>query len=179
MAFGQRGLGRGLALQKPVQCIAELILIDLTEAEQFAEARRGGGRRQRTCGRGFGCRIEDPTDQQSEDEIAATIAVGAEDPVEADLAGGAECDGDVAVWRAADDGDAVAPGAPWLRTTARTADAMLSASQIASIRLLVMTGLSGSDDAVIASASLPPTDLRLHLGRQEEAPPVVASRPLL
>jgi hypothetical protein len=41
-----------------------------------------------------------------------------------------------------------------------------------------MTGLSGWGVAVVASASLPPPGLRLHLGRQEEAPPVVASRPL-
>ena len=110
MAFGQRGLDRRLALQQPVQCMVEFVLIDLTEAEQFAEARCGGGGRQRTCGREFGCRVEDPTDEESEDEIATTIAAGAEDTVEADLAGGAERGGDVAVWQAADDGEGVTLG---------------------------------------------------------------------
>ncbi len=33
-----------------------------------------------------------------------------------------------------------------------------------------MTGLSGSNAAVVASASLPSTAPRLHLGRQKEAP---------
>src|SRR4249919_210496 len=107
MAFGQRGLDRRLTLQQPVQCSVELILIDFTEAQQFAEARSGGSRRQRTGGREFGGWIEDPTDQKSEDEIATTIAAGAEDTVEADLAGGAERGGDVAVWQAADDGEGV------------------------------------------------------------------------
>ena len=88
----------------------EFVLIDLTEAEQFAEARRGGGGRQRAGGGEFGGRVEDPTDQQGEDEIAATIAAGAEDTVEADLAGGAERGGDVAMWQAADDGEGVTLG---------------------------------------------------------------------
>ena len=110
MAFGQRGLDRRLALQQPVQRLVEFVLIDLTEAEQFAEARCGGGGRQRTCGREFGCRVDDPTDQESEDEIATTIAAGAEDTVKADLVGGTERGGDVAVWQAADDGERVTLG---------------------------------------------------------------------
>jgi hypothetical protein len=43
-------------------------------------------------------------------EIAATIAAGAEDTAEADLAGGAERGGDVAVWQAADNGEGVTLG---------------------------------------------------------------------
>jgi hypothetical protein len=39
MAFGQRRLDRGLTLQQPVQRGVQLVLIDLTEAEQFTEAR--------------------------------------------------------------------------------------------------------------------------------------------
>src|SRR3954447_25482522 len=105
MALGQRGFDCRLALQQPVQCIVEFVLIDLTETEQFAEARSSGSRRQRTGGREFGCRLDDPADQEGKDEIAATIAAGAEDTVEADLAGGAECSGGVAVWQAADDGE--------------------------------------------------------------------------
>src|SRR5271165_4897786 len=73
MTSGQRGLDRGLARQQPVQCMVEFVLIDVTETEQFAEARRGGSRRQRTCGGEFGCRVDDPTDDESEDEITATI----------------------------------------------------------------------------------------------------------
>jgi len=51
--------------------------------------------------------VDDPTDEQGKDEIATAIAVGAKDTVEADLAGGAECGGGVAVWQAADDGEGV------------------------------------------------------------------------
>ena len=45
------------------------------------------------------------------------------------------------------------PGAPLLRTTARNAASMFSGSQIASIRLAVGAGLSGSDAAVTTSTS--------------------------
>ena len=45
------------------------------------------------------------------------------------------------------------PGAPLLRTTARNAASMLSGSQIASIRLVVGAGLSGSDIAATTSTS--------------------------
>ena len=110
MAFGQRGLDGGLTLQQPVQRGVEFVLIDLAEAEHFAEARCGGGGGQRTGGGELGCRIEDPTDQQGEDEIAAAIAVGAEDTVEPDLVSGAECGGDVAVRQAAGDGEGVMLG---------------------------------------------------------------------
>ena len=110
MALGQRGLDGGLALQQPVQRGVEFVLVDLAEAEHFAEARGGGGGRQRTGGGELGGGIEDPADQQGEDEIAAAIAVGAEDTVEADLAGGAERGGDVAVRQAAGDGEGVALG---------------------------------------------------------------------
>ena len=130
MAFGQRGLDRRLVLQQPVQCMVELVLIDLTEAEQFAEARSGGGGRQRTCGREFGGRIEDPTDEQGKDEIATTIAVGAKDTVEADLAGGAERGGGVAVWQAADEKAAMIsiPSAVQLASHARP-NAMICANE--------------------------------------------------
>ena len=45
-----------------------------------------------------------------EDEVVATITIGAEDTIEADLAGGAERGGDVAVWQAADNGECVTFG---------------------------------------------------------------------
>ncbi len=105
MAFGQRGLDRGLALQQPVQRGVQFVLIDLTEAEQFAEARCGGGGRQRARGRQFGRGVEDTTDQEGEDQVAAAIAAGAENTVEPDVAGSAERSGDVAVWQAADHGE--------------------------------------------------------------------------
>ena len=54
--------------------------------------------------------IEDAPDQQGEDEIAAAVAVGAEQAVEADLAGGAERGGDMAVRQAAGDGEGVVLG---------------------------------------------------------------------
>jgi hypothetical protein len=56
---GQRGLDRGLTLQLPVQRGVEFVLIDLTERQQFTEARGGGRRRQRTGGGELGCGIED------------------------------------------------------------------------------------------------------------------------
>src|SRR5215472_6797056 len=47
------------------------------------------------------------------------------------------------------------PGAPLLRTTARSAASMLSGSHIASMRCAVDAGLSGSAVAVIVSTSCP------------------------
>jgi len=103
MAFGQRGLDGGLALQQPVQRGIELVLIDLAEAEHFTKARCGGVRGQRTGGGELGRWIEDPADQQGKDEIAAAIAVKAEDTVKPNLMSGAECGGDVAVRQAPGD----------------------------------------------------------------------------
>ncbi len=125
MALGQRGLDRGLALQQPVQRGVEFVLIDLTEAEQFAEARCGGGGRQRTGGGELGCGIEDAADQQGEDQVAAAIVIRAEDAVETDVARGAERSGDVAVRQAADDGEGLTLGGDdraALQHTAQTLD---------------------------------------------------------
>ena len=110
MALGQRGLDGGLALQQPVQRGVEFVLIDLAETEHFAEAGGGGGGRKCPGGGQLGCGIEDPADEQGQNEVAAAIAVGAEDAVEADPAGGAESGGDVAVRQGADDGEGVALG---------------------------------------------------------------------
>ena len=55
-------------------------------------------------------RIEDPTDQQGKDEIAAAIAVGANDTVKPDLVSGAERGGDVAVRQGAGDGEGIVLG---------------------------------------------------------------------
>src|SRR5580692_2497293 len=85
MAFGQRGLDGMLTLEQPVQRAVEFVLIDLAEAEHFTEARCGSGGGQCTSGGELGRWIEDPTDQQGKDEIAAAIAVKAEDTVKPDL----------------------------------------------------------------------------------------------
>ena len=57
-----------------------------------------------------GNRIEDAADQHGQDEVAAAVAVGAEDAVEADRACGAEGGGDMAVRQAAGDGEGVVLG---------------------------------------------------------------------
>ena len=54
-------------------------------------------RRQRTGGGELGCRVEDTTDHEGEDKIAAAIAAGAKNTVEADVARGAENRHDMAV----------------------------------------------------------------------------------
>ena len=54
--------------------------------------------------------IEDAANQHGQDEVAATIAVWAEDAAEPDLADGAKRGGDVAVRQAAGDGEGVLPG---------------------------------------------------------------------
>ena len=110
MTFGQRGLDGGLTFQQPVQRGVELVLIDLAEAEHFAEAGGSGGGRQRTGGGELGSRFKEPTDQQGEDEIAVAIAVGANDTVKPDLMRGAERGGDVAVRQATGDGEGIVLG---------------------------------------------------------------------
>ena len=110
MALGQDGFDGGLAHQQPVERGVEFVVVDVAETERFAEAggRRGG--RQRPGGGEFGDGVEDAADQHGEDEVAAAIAVGAEDAVEADLARDAEGRGDVAVRQLAGDGESVALG---------------------------------------------------------------------
>ena len=64
-------------------------------------------RRQRTGGGELGAGIEDAADQQGQDEVAAAIAVRAEDPIEADLARCAERRGDMTMRQRADDGEGI------------------------------------------------------------------------
>ena len=100
VTFGQCRLDRGLAFQEPVHGGVEIVLIDLTEAKQFAEARCGGGGRQRTGSGELGYGVEDATDQQGEHKVAATIVTGTKaDAVEADGARGSGRGGNVAMWR--------------------------------------------------------------------------------
>ena len=110
MAFGQSGLDGGLALQQPVQRGVEFVFVDDAEAEHLAKARGGRCRRESAGGGKLGCRFEDPADQQRQDEIATTIAVGAEDTLKADPPRGAESGGNVAVRQTADDGECGALG---------------------------------------------------------------------
>ena len=110
MAPGQGGLDGRLALQQPVQRGVEFVLVDLTKTEHLAQARGGGGARQRTSGGKLGGWIEDPAKQQGEDKVTATIAIGTEDTVETDLACHAQSCGDVAVWQAPCDGERVLAG---------------------------------------------------------------------
>src|ERR1700687_5562860 len=110
MTFGQGCLDGGLARQQPVERGVEFVVIDRAEAEPFAEAggRRGG--REAAGGGKLGGGIEDAANQHGQDEVAATIAVWAEDGVEADLAGGAERGGDVTMRQTTGDGEGVALG---------------------------------------------------------------------
>ena len=108
MALGQRRLDGGLALQQPVERGVELVLIDLAETEPVRQAGGGRGGGERARGGELGGGIEDAADEQGQDEVAAAVAVGAEDPVEADLARGAEGGGDMAMRQRADDGEGFA-----------------------------------------------------------------------
>ncbi|PPQ34108.1 hypothetical protein CCS01_12485 [Rhodopila globiformis] len=110
VAPGQCGLDRGLALQQPVERGIKFGITDRAEAKRFAEAggRRGG--RQRP-GRGeLGDGIEDAADQHSQNEIAAAVAVGAEDALEANFTCRTQRSGDMAVRQAAGDGEGVVLG---------------------------------------------------------------------
>jgi len=110
MAFGQNGFDGGLAFQQPVEGGVEFVVIDRAETERFAEA--GGGRvgREGAGGGELGDGVEDATDQNGQDKVPATIAVGAEGGVEADPARGAEGGGDMAVRQGAGDGEGIAFG---------------------------------------------------------------------
>src|SRR6202042_1414294 len=110
MAFAQDGFDGRLAHQQPVECGVEFVVIDVAETERFAEAGGCGGGRE-GAGRGqLRDGVEDAANEHRQDEVAAAIAVGAEDALEADLAGDADCRRDVAVRQAADDGEGVMSG---------------------------------------------------------------------
>ena len=98
MTFGQHALDGRLTFQQPVQCGVEFVFVDLAEAEHFAQARGGRGRRQPTSGGELGCRIEDPGKQKGEHKVTTTVAVRTKDTIETELARRAEAGGDVTVW---------------------------------------------------------------------------------
>jgi hypothetical protein len=110
VALGQDGFDGRLSHQQPVKRGVEFVVIDIAETERFAEAGGRGGGRESPCRGQFRDGIEDAADQHCQGEVAAAIAVRAEDTLEADLAGDADRRRDVAVRQAADDGEGVAPG---------------------------------------------------------------------
>src|SRR5882762_11151000 len=107
MAFGDGRLDRRLADRQPVECTIELVLIDQPETELLAKAGSRGIRRQRPGGGKLGPGIEDAADHQGQDEVAAAVAVRAEQPIEADLARRAERRVDMTMRQRADDGNGI------------------------------------------------------------------------
>ncbi len=105
MAAGQRRLNGGLAHRQPVEGAIEFLLVDRPQAEFGAETGGGGVGRERARRRELRARIEHPADDERQDEIPAAAAGGPDEPVESDLAGGAERRGDMAVRQRADDAD--------------------------------------------------------------------------
>jgi hypothetical protein len=68
------------------------------------------------------------------------------------------------------------PGAPLLRTTARTAAAMFCGEQIASIDTFVIAGLSPAEGAATAYTSLSRTGSTVHAARSRKRRALPASR---
>jgi hypothetical protein len=84
--LAKRALDGRLTFQQPVQCRVEFVFVDLAEAERFAQARGGRGRRQPTSGGELGCRIEDPSKQQGKHKVTAAIALRTKNTIQTDLA---------------------------------------------------------------------------------------------
>src|SRR5436305_15004333 len=83
--LGECGLDGGLACQQPVERGVEFVLVDGAESEDVAEARGGGGGRERPGRRRVECGLEDTADDQGEHQITAAMAVGTEQTVEASI----------------------------------------------------------------------------------------------
>jgi hypothetical protein len=107
MAFGKGRLDRRLADRQPVECAIELVLVDHPESELLAEAGGRSVRRQRAGGGKLGAGIEDAADHQGQGEVAAAVAIWAEQPIEADLARCAEGSVDMTMRQRADNGDGI------------------------------------------------------------------------
>src|SRR6266403_369661 len=107
MAFGEGRLDCRLADRQPVECAIELVLVDHPETELLAKAGGRRVRRQRPGGGKLGTGSEDAVDHQGQDEVAAAVAVWAEQPIEADLARRAERRVDMTMRQRADDGDGI------------------------------------------------------------------------
>ena len=108
MPPGQCRLDGGLALQQPVECCVKLVLIDFAETEHRSQARRGRCGREGAGGGELRGGIEDAPDDHGQHEVAAAVAVRAEDAVEADLVRRAEGGGDVAMRQRTGDGEGLA-----------------------------------------------------------------------
>jgi hypothetical protein len=83
------------------------ILVDLAQAEHLAEAGGGSVGRQPPRGGELGGRIKDPADEQRQHQVAAAVALGAEQRVETDPARGAEHGCGMAMRQRALDADGV------------------------------------------------------------------------
>src|SRR6202034_1751211 len=108
MLSGQRCLNGGLALQPPVERCGKLVLIDVAETEYRSQARRGGGGGEGAGGGELRRGIKEAADDHRQDEVAAPVAVRAEDAVEADLTCRAKGSGDMAMRQRAGDGEGLA-----------------------------------------------------------------------
>src|SRR6202022_2353655 len=107
MAFGEGRLDCRLADRQPVECAIEFVLVDHPETELLAKAGGRRIRRARPGGGKLGPGIEDAADHQGQDEVAAAVAVRAEQPIEADLARCAEGRVDMTMRQRADDGNGI------------------------------------------------------------------------
>ena len=103
MPARQGRLDRRLAGQQPVERLVKLVVGDLTQAQDLAQA---GGRRHRVQPfrrRQLRGRRDDPADDHRHDQIAWPIGLRSQQPVEADLADHAQHRCDMAMRQCADD----------------------------------------------------------------------------
>jgi hypothetical protein len=105
--FGQRRLDRRLAYGQPVEGSVELVLVDHPQTELLAQAGAGGIGRQRAGGGELGAGIDNTVDDESQDEITAAVACGAEQAIKANLARRAERRSDMPMRQRTDNDDAL------------------------------------------------------------------------
>ena len=108
MLPGQRRLDGGLALQQPVECGVKFVFIDIAETQHGSQARCGRGGGEGAGGGELRAGIENAPDDHGQHEVAAAVAVRAEDAVEADLVRRAEGGADVAMRQRTGDGEGLA-----------------------------------------------------------------------
>jgi hypothetical protein len=105
MLPGQRRLDSGLALQQPVERGVKFVLIDFAETEHGSQARRGRGGGEGAGGGELRGGIQDAPDDHRQQEVAAAVAIRAEDTIEADLVRCPEGCGDMAMRQRTSDGE--------------------------------------------------------------------------
>jgi hypothetical protein len=103
--FGERRLDGGLTFAKPVERGVEVVLVNLAQTEDRAQAGGGGGGCECPRGGQFRAGIDDTRGDHGQDEVAATVAGGSDDAVEADFPRGAEDQGGMAMRQRAGDGE--------------------------------------------------------------------------